>query len=286
MRILVLTPAPDYPEPWDWAYDIEAGALRRWGAIVDSAPWTGPVELSGYDLILPLVAWGYHHHYGPWLRLLNRFDAEQLRVVNPPSLLWWNSDKTYLTQLAKKGVPTIETVEVDALDGASLAAAAERFGTADLVVKPPVSASAAGTHRIRPGDAIPEAARGRRMMIQPFVSGVVTEGEYALMLFDGEFSHAVVKRPKPGDFRVQEALGGVTLPAAAPPGAVELAQQALAAAPAKAAYARVDIVRDDRGVLRIMELELIEPALFLDHAPDRGAAFARAILSAASRPIE
>lgn len=286
MRILVLTPAPDYPEPWDWAYDVEAQALRRGGAIVDSAPWIEPVDFSGYDLILPLVAWGYHHRYGPWLRLLNRFDAEQLRVINSPSLLWWNSDKTYLTQLAKKGVPTVETIEVDALDDASLAAAANCLGTSELVVKPPVSASAAGTHRIRLGDAIPEAARGRRMMIQSFVSGVVTEGEYAVMLFDGEYSHAVVKRPKPGDFRVQEALGGVTLPTVAPAGAVELARQALAAAPAKAAYARVDIVRDDRGVLRIMELELIEPALFLDHAPDRGAAFARAILSAANGPIE
>lgn len=286
MRIAVLTPAPDYPAPWDWAYDVEADALRRCGATVEPVAWTDPGGLPNYDLILPLVAWGYHHRYGQWLRLLNRFDAERLPVVNRPDLLWWNSDKTYLTQLAIKGVPTVETVEVDALDPANLAAAAERFGTSELVVKPPVSASAAGAHRIRIGEAIPEAARGRRMMIQPFVSSIVTEGEYALMLFDGKFSHAVVKRPKPGDFRVQEELGGVTVPSAAPPGAIELAKQALAAAPAKAAYVRVDVVRGDDGELRIMELELIEPALFLDRAPDGGAAFARAILSAARRPVE
>jgi glutathione synthase/RimK-type ligase-like ATP-grasp enzyme len=101
------------------------------------------------------------------------------------------------------------------------------------------------------------------------------------MLFDGEFSHAVVKRPKSGDFRVQPHLGGVTLPSKAPPGAEQLARRALAAAPAKATYGRVDIIPDDEGVLRIMELELIEPALFLDHAPDGGASFVRAILSAA-----
>jgi len=286
VRIAILTPAPDYPEPWQWAYDVEADALRQHGAKVDPLPWTDPDDLSGYDLIVPLVAWGYHHQYGPWLRLLNRFDAEGLPVINPPDLLWWNSDKTYLTQLAIKGVPTVETIEVDTLDPARLAAAADCFGTTDLVVKPPVSASAAGTHRIRVGDAIPETVLGRRMMIQPFVSGIVTEGEYAVMLFDGEYSHTVVKRPKPGDFRVQEALGGVTLPATPPPGAVELAKQALAVAPARAAYARVDIVPDEVGVLRIMELELIEPSLFLDHAPDGGAAFARAILSTAGRPIE
>jgi hypothetical protein len=85
---------------------------------------------------------------------------------------------------------------------------------------------------------------------------------------------------------VQEYLGGVTLPATPPPGAIALAQQALAAAPATATYARVDIVPDNDGVLRLMELELIEPSLFLDHAPDGGAAFTRAILSAADRAGE
>ena len=281
MRIAVLVPDPDYPEPWQWAYEVEADALRKQGVIVHAVPWTDPDDLSEYDLVLPLVAWGYHHDYGPWLRLLNRFDAEQLPVANPPSLLWWNSDKTYLTHLAAKGVPTVATMEVEKLDHTALAAAAERFGTAELVVKPPISASAAGTHRIRVGEPIPPAELGRRMMIQPFVSTIATEGEYALMLFDGSYSHTVVKRPAPGDFRVQEHLGGTSLPAAAPDGAIALAQQALAAAPAAATYARVDIVADDDGTLKIMELELIEPALFLEHSPDGGEAFSRAILNAA-----
>jgi hypothetical protein len=120
------------------------------------------------------------------------------------------------------------------------------------------------------------------MILQPLVEEIAKTGEFSLMLFGGEYSHAVVKRPKSGDFRVQEYLGGVTLPCETPPaGAVELAQSALAAAPAEAAYARVDVVPDDEGVLRIMELELIEPSLFLEHAPDAGRAFAQAILSAA-----
>ena len=89
-----------------------------------------------------------------------------------------------------------------------------------------------------------------------------------------------MKRPKSGDFRVQEHHGGVTLTCRVPPdGAVALPQATLAAAPAHATYARVDIVPDDEGVLRIMELELVKPSLFLDHAPDRGAAFTRSFRS-------
>ncbi len=198
-------------------------------------------------------------------------------------MLRWNSDKAYLTELAAKGIPTIETIEVDELSEADLAAAAERFGTDELVVKPPVSASATGTHRIRAGDEIPASEFGQRMMIQPFLPSIASEGEYALILFDGVYSHTVVKRPKSGDFRVQPHLGGSTEPSEPPEGAIALAQAALAAAPAAATYARVDIVRGNDGALRIMELELIEPALFLDVAPHGEEAFANAVIAAAER---
>jgi glutathione synthase/RimK-type ligase-like ATP-grasp enzyme len=141
-----------------------------------------------------------------------------------------------------------------------------------------------GTHRLGPNDDLPADSHYRPMIIQPLIEEIATTGEFSLMLFDGEFSHAVVKRPKSGDFRVQEYHGGETLACKAPPsGAVKLAQAALAAAPAEAAYARVDIVPDDDGVLRIMELELIEPSLFLDHAPDGGAAFTRSILNSVQK---
>jgi glutathione synthase/RimK-type ligase-like ATP-grasp enzyme len=149
------------------------------------------------------------------------------------------------------------------------------------VIKPPVSASAMGAHRLGPRHDLPAESRGKPMIVQPFIEEIARTGEFSLMLFDGEFSHAVVKRPRSGDFRVQEYHGGETRHCGTPPrGAIELAQVALGAAPAKVTYARVDIVPDDEGTLRIMELELIEPALFLDHAPDSGAAFIRSILSA------
>jgi glutathione synthase/RimK-type ligase-like ATP-grasp enzyme len=284
MRIAMLVPDPDYPEPWGWAFDVQAAALAAHGAVVDAVPWTRLDEVSPYDLVLPLVAWGYHLEFARWLNLLDRAEAERWTMVNPPSLLRWSSDKAYLSELAERGVSTVPSLTVEACCDADIDEARRLFGSEWLVIKPPVSASAMGAHRIGAGEDLPADSRGKPMIVQPLIEEMSRTGEFSLMLFDGDYSHAVVKRPRSGDFRVQEYHGGETRPCDAPPaGAVELAQAALAAAPAKATYARVDIVPDDSGTLRIMELELIEPALFLHHATDRGAAFTRSILSAAQR---
>jgi glutathione synthase/RimK-type ligase-like ATP-grasp enzyme len=279
MRLAILVPDPAYPEPWRWAFDVEADALVKAGCIVDPLPWTEAGDVSNYDLVLPLVAWGYHLDYTRWLALLDRAEAERWPMVNPPALLRWNGDKAYLAELAELGVSTVPTLAVEACCDADLEEARRRFDTEWLVIKPPVSASASGTHRLGAHDDLPDESVGQPMIIQPLIGEIARTGEYSLMLFEGQYSHAVVKRPRDGDFRVQPHHGGVTLPSNAPAGAEELAKQALAAAPAQATYARVDIVPDDDGVLRIMELELIEPALFLDHAPDGGAAFTRSILA-------
>ena len=276
MRLAFLVPAPDYPEPWRWAFDAEASALERRGVHVDPAVWTEAGDLTGYDLVLPLVAWGYHLRYREWLDFLARGQRDGLPIANPPELLRWNSDKAYLAELGDKGVPSVPTIEVTSLGSADLKAAAEQFGTGELVVKPPVSASATGTHRIRVGDEIPPSERGQRMLIQPFLP-TIAEGEYSLILFDGVLSHTLVKRPKAGDFRVQPHLGGTTEACETPAGAEELARAALAAAPSHATYARVDMIRDGSGALAIIELELIEPSLWLQHSPDRGASFVAAV---------
>lgn len=280
MRILILVPAPDYPEAWGWAYDGTAAALAAAGATIETRPWTGPGDLAGFDLILPLIVWGYNRRYAEWLALLDRMEAERRPVINPPAVLRWNSDKIYLAELAAAGVPTVATRLSDALTEHDLIAARDAFGCDTLVIKPPVSAAADGTFKLAPGEPIPDSVRGQRMLIQPWLPSVVSDGEYSLILFAGAFSHAVVKRPKPGDFRVQPHLGGSEVPCAAPAGSEALARAALAAAPAVPAYARVDMLADDAGALRIIELELIEPSLWIEHAPDKGAAFAAAIMAA------
>ena len=282
MRVAILVPDPAYPEQWDWAYDVEAGVLERAGIAVEARPWTDPGDLAGLDLVMPLVTWGYHFVPARWHALLDRLERDGVPIANPVPLLRWNSDKRYLAELGGRGIAVIPTRLVEALDETALAEARADFGDT-LVIKPPVSAAADGTHKLGIADPIPEAAKGRTMMVQPFLPSVASEGEYSLMLFGGRFSHAIVKRPKSGDYRVQPHLGGTEQPCPPPDGAIELAQAALAAAPATALYARVDMVRDQTGQLAIIELELIEPALWLQHAPDGGASFGSAVRAAISQ---
>ena len=276
MRVAILTPAPDFWEEWAWAYDVEAEVLERAGLEVVPRPWSEPGDLDCFDLVMPLVAWGYHSEPQRWHALLDRLEADGRKVLNPVPLLRWNSDKRYLAELGGKGIAVIPTRIAEQIDEAALAEAREEFGP-DLVIKPPVSASADGTHRLQPSDPLPEESRGRAMMIQPFLRAVAEEGEYSIMLFGSAYSHAVVKRPKAGDYRVQPHLGGREVACEPPHGAIELAKSALDAAPAEAAYARVDMIRDASGALAIIELELIEPSLWLQHAPDGGASFVAAI---------
>ena len=276
MRAAILTPAPDFWEEWNWAYDAEADALRRSGIEVEPRPWSNAGDLDGFDLVMPLVAWGYHAEPARWHAVLDRLEREGRRVLNPVPLLRWNSDKRYLAELDRKGIAVIPTRIAEQLDEAALADARAEFG-GELVIKPPVSASADGTHRLGPNDSLPDESRGRPMMIQPFLRSVAEEGEYSIMLFGGAYSHSVVKRPKSGDYRVQPHLGGSEVACEPPAGAIELAEAALDAAPAKAAYARVDMIRDSSGALAIIELELIEPSLWLQHAPDDGASFVAAV---------
>ena len=280
IRAAVLVPAPDYPEDWAWAFDVQAAALERGSIAVEARPWNDPGDLTEFDLLLPLVAWGYQTDPERWLQVLDQLEQADVVTVNPVPLLRWNSNKRYLEVLGAKGIPTVPTMLIERLDETSLAAARADFG-AELVIKPLISASAYGTHRLGPGDPIPSDAAGRTMMVQPFLRSVIDEGEYSLMLFDGVFSHSIIKRPTRGDYRTQPHLGGTEVACAVPGGALEVARAALAAAPAAAAYARVDLIRLADDTLGVIELELIEPSLWLQHAPDQGASFAAAIAARA-----
>ncbi|MFL6733742.1 MAG: hypothetical protein ACJ8EY_03495, partial [Sphingomicrobium sp.] len=133
MKFLFLAPAPDYPEDWSWAFEPQAKPLVDRGATVETQQWSEARDLGDYDLILPLICWGYHLRFGEWLSFLDRLEKDQLPVINPPRLLRWNSDKAYLAELIEQGVPTVPSVAVDACTDADLQSARARFGTGEIV---------------------------------------------------------------------------------------------------------------------------------------------------------
>ncbi|HYI42334.1 MAG TPA: hypothetical protein VD768_01765 [Sphingomicrobium sp.] len=283
MKFAVLIPSADYGTDWRWAYDVEAEALSGTGARVQPVRWTEARDLTSFDLILPLVAWGYHLDYRGWLRFLDDLEQQELPVANPVPLLRWNSDKAYLAELGSADVPTVPTIVAETLDEAALQSARDAFGCTQLVVKPPVSASAFGTFVLRQGDSLPGEVSGARMMVQPWLGSIVDTGEFSLIFLDGQFSHAVSKVPKAGEFRVQPEYGGIISRCEPPTGALAIADAALAAAPTPATYARVDLVVGNEGALQVIELELIEPALFLAQAPEAAPRLGNAARSAAER---
>lgn len=277
MKVALLVPAEWDPQ----YYELEATRemLAAVGIEIEPVKWNECSDdvLRRVEGVLPLIAWGYHLDPGRWFDLLDRIEFRKVRVANPVSVLRWSSDKSYLSDLEDKDVAIVPSAFGDADEGdALLDRAREEFGDEELIVKPVISGSAEGTYRLPAGAAMPPGLTDRRLIVQPFLPSILDAGEMSLVYFGGEFSHAAVKRVKPGDFRVQPEFGGSEKQITPDPKVRALADAALAAAPAATAYARIDIVMNGDDP-QIMELELVEPDLFLRYAPDGGSGFASAI---------
>ncbi|WP_395944354.1 RimK family alpha-L-glutamate ligase [Brevundimonas sp.] len=282
-QIAILIPDPtdkSYIGRWPEVLERLKTTLEGAGAVVTATPWTTHVldasALLAFDLVLPVIAWGYHRDHAQWLAACATWTAAGVKIANPASVLGWNSDKTYLGRLAQKGVPIPPTIWTQAATQADVDAAFATTGAPVLIVKPTVSAGAFRTLRLSPGEAMTEAPDGPAM-IQPYLKSIETEGETSLLFFGGRFSHAVNKRPVNGDFRIQMQFGGLYTTVTPDAGATALAEQVLAAIDEPLLYARIDLARDDAGAWVLMEAELIEPDFYLDHDPANGAGFARAV---------
>ena len=282
-RIAVLTPDPadkSYIGRWPEVLARLKTTLEGTGATVTATAWTDHVEdaagLEPYDLILPVIAWGYHRDHDLWLAGCETWSHAGLPLANPAEVLRWNSDKAYLARLADQGVPIPPTRWTDRVTQDQVDAAFAETGAPVLIVKPTVSAGAFRTLRLTPGQPMTDAPEGAAM-IQPYLKSIETEGETSLLFFGGRFSHAVNKRPVPGDFRIQMQFGGLYRTVTPDAEAMALAEQVLAAIAKPLLYARIDMARDDAGAWVLMEAELIEPDFYLDHDPANGAGFAAAV---------
>jgi glutathione synthase/RimK-type ligase-like ATP-grasp enzyme len=267
----------------------EALSARR--VAVRAIPWSDrAARWSEYDAVVVRSCWDYFRRAGEFHAWLDHLEAEGARVHNDVRILRWNADKAYLRDLEARGIPVIPTRWIDAGTRTSLAELRRDSGWDELVVKPTVSGGAHRTWRSTADTETIDDARLAEMteagavMVQPLVREIEREGEWSLVFFDGGYSHAVLKRPCSGDFRVQREHGG-TLELAEPGASlITDAKRAIAAIPfggSAPLYARVDgcVVN---GGLRLLELEVLEPELFLRYAPEAAERLADALLARTS----
>ncbi|MFD6515605.1 RimK family alpha-L-glutamate ligase [Rhodococcus sp. NPDC060176] len=261
-------------------------ALTTYGIASTMAPWSSPSLLDiDADLVLIRSTWDYTQRLEEFLAVLDQLTAP---IANPLSIVKWNAHKGYLTELAAAGVPIVPTAVITAgiTAGKSELLTLPSFESADVIVKPAVSAGAVGVGKFAAGSAQAHAhltsilESGNDALVQPFISDVV-DGERSIIHLGGRYSHAVRKIPADNDFRVQEYHGGTNHlhePSAAELALADAALAATPCGPGELLYARVDVVGPvDQPLL--MEVELIEPELFLPFAPGSADALARAVVA-------
>lgn len=263
-------------------------ALERRGVRAVAMPWDriDPGALAGTVVCLRST-WDYHHRWPEFRDWLRRFAATPDRLWNAAETVLWNADKRYLRELDAAGIRIPRTAWFEPALPLDLARGFREIGARHGVLKPRVSATAHGTCRVEAGTPPPAEAMTAigevGGLLQEFVPEIQDGGELSLMFFDGAWSHAVRKVAAPGDFRVQSDFGGTWAPVDPPPACVAFAARALEAAGHPWVYARCDLVETAGGPL-LMELELIEPELFLTPAAaDRLAAALLRRLPAAPR---
>ncbi len=259
--------------------------LARRGVAVDTVPWDrADVDWASYDLAVLRSTWDYQDHAEAFFATLATIEASGARLANGLDTVRWNLRKSYLRDLASSGVAVVPTLWRDRLHAGELMPLFEEAGAREAVIKPQVSGNAQGAFRFDRATVALRAAEieayfaNRPLMIQPFERGILDEGEFSLMYFNGQHSHSILKVPKAGDFRVQEEHGSDVRAITPEPALLAAGDAAMSAIGKRLLYGRVDLVRNG-GEFRVMELELIEPALYLRMDPGAPDRFADAIVS-------
>lgn len=267
--------------------ELFARALELRGARVRPAVWDDTAAAwSSAAAVVIRSTWDYYLRRADFLAWIDRVSGSTT-LHNDARVVRWNSHKRYLAAIAARGVPVIDTVFADAHASVDLRAVAEAHGWTDVVVKPAVSAAAHGTRRFDAHERSEGQAHLERLlatrdvMIQPHLSALAEQGELSLLFARGRFTHAARRRSALVDGHMMPKSAAANAPAAAVRSAERVLEAAAAltgVAPNELLYARVDLAPADEGYL-LLELELIEPSLFLMHAPNAAEYFADALLS-------
>ena len=238
---------------------------------VDMVSWREPsVNWDRYEAVIIRSPWDYQLDANRFMQVLKTIDDSTARLENSLELVRWNIDKIYLRELEELGIPIVPTLWGVELQKDELLSAFARLDAKELVLKPTISANADDTFRIKKevntetADEILKTFHNRAYMIQPFMEKIISEGEFSLFYFGGEYSHTILKTPKKDDFRVQEEHGGVLTSVEPEPRLLKRAKQTMEQVSPQPLYARIDYVRTDADDFVLMELELIEPSLYFN----------------------
>lgn len=262
--------------------DLSLPAMEACGWAVDKLSWTrSDVDWDEYDMVYVCTPWDYHERLDEFLPVIDRIAAADTVLANPAETIRWNADKRYLRDLEAAGHAIVPSRWQEDYSAVATEAAFEAFASERIVIKPCVAACAMDTFVLRRGEPPPvdleSLYRGRPHFLQPFIDSVQSVGEYSLFFFDGDYSHAILKTPRAGDFRVQEEFGSDIRRIDAAEDMIAQAASVVASLEPAVAYARVDYVEDAAGAWRIMELELIEPSLYFRCDPESADRFAAAM---------
>lgn len=256
-----------YQEP---EVHVAADALRAAGVSTDVVSWDEDRDWGAYELVVVRTPWDYFDRVTQFLDWAARVERET-SLVNPADVLRWNSHKGYLAEFTAKSVPTVPTRLVPG-PSTDVADQIREVPWEEIVVKPAVDGGARHAWRgLRDDPSLSRVAERLTehgdVVVQPFVPAIV-DGERSLVFLGGRFSHAVRKVPKAGDYRSQRHLGGREVDHEPDSAELQVALAAMAAAPGRLTYARVDLVEWE-GAPVLIELEVIEPDLFLRDVPER-----------------
>jgi hypothetical protein len=259
-------------DPAGWSIDAELAfpPLMRLGWTIDALPWrTDNVDWNRFDAVYIGTPWDYPEDPEHFIRMLEAIDKSSAILVNDIALVHWTMPKTYLRDLEDKGAPIVPSVWGEKSDDDTLDAAFNTFGVDKIIVKPVISTNATDTYLLERDDIrvlgaqLHETFADRPHVVQPFIENIRSEGEFSLFYFNKQFSHAIQKIPQRNDFRVQEEYGA-KITAVDPEAALQkTADQVMQFVDPLPVYARADFVRGPDGHFLLMELELIEPSMYL-----------------------
>ena len=255
--------------------------MRKHGIEATAQPWDSPSECQCPAILRS--SWNYHLKPAEFLSWIGAHEATGAPIWNHPDTIRWNLDKFYLKELERSGCPTVPTVFLPRGVAADLPSILAEKSWPSAVVKPSISAMSGLTSTITHASAAQQQAAldslltEHSVLIQKFMPEIQTIGELSLVFFNGVYSHAMQKNAAPGDFRVQEEYGGRTISAAVPEAIVDQAGRALSLTPGTPhLYARVDGILSGT-IFFIMEIELIEPCLYLATNPQAPSRFVEAV---------